>query len=156
MADYPGKNGFAYIDYFSSLASANWTEADEVSVEVAAAGALDGLSVIVLPDQQGLHFAQLQGVEDAAQSGDAAGLVAGLVEGFANRFLAAPFLRFGEDPFCLSANLLAADVSHFSRKSAQQLLRDIGMQLRFELRGRMSFLAAQDPLLKHAFVQQLL
>ena len=77
-------------------------------------------------------------------------------EGSANRFPAASLLRFGEDPFRLREDLLTADVSYFSRKLAQQLLRDIGMQLRFELRGRVSFLAAEDPLLKHAFVQGVL
>src|SRR5207302_9865370 len=56
-ADDPGENGLAYVDDLTSFAAADGTEADQVGVEVAAAGALDGLGAIVLSDQQGLHFA---------------------------------------------------------------------------------------------------
>jgi hypothetical protein len=57
VADHTGQDRFAYIDDLSCLATADWTEAHEMGVEVAAAGALDRLGVIALPYQQGLHFA---------------------------------------------------------------------------------------------------
>ena len=43
-------------------------------------------AMIVLADQQGLYFAQFERAQHAAQSGDAAAVVAGLAEGLAKRF----------------------------------------------------------------------
>ena len=60
MADHPGQYCLGHVDYLASLASADRTEAYQVRVEVAAAGALHGLRDIVIANQQGLYFAHLQ------------------------------------------------------------------------------------------------
>src|SRR6202035_297341 len=57
MADHPGQYCLAHVDALASLASADGTEAYQVRVEVAAAGALHGLRDIGIPNQQGLYFA---------------------------------------------------------------------------------------------------
>ena len=45
---------------------------------MAAAGALDGLRQVVIAHEQGLYFAQFECVQNAAQSGNAAAVTAGL------------------------------------------------------------------------------
>jgi hypothetical protein len=58
-------------------------------------------------------------MEHAAQSSDAASIVAGLVEGFAKHFLTAALLRVRENPFGLRADFFAAYVSHVGGKPAK-------------------------------------
>src|ERR1700730_1218936 len=129
-----GQDGFAYVHDLARLTAADRTEVHQVGVEGAAAGTLDGLGVIILADQEGLHFAQFKGAEHATQSGDAAGIVAGLGEGFADHFLAAALLRPGENLLGLRADFFVAHVSDLGGKPAEQFLPGIGMQLRLELR----------------------
>ena len=128
---------------------------NQVSIEMAAAGALDGLRGIIVAKKQSLYFAQLERAENAAQSGDAAGIAAGLVDGFANRFLAAAVLSFGENFFGFAANRIASHMNDVGGKPAQQPLRNVGMQLCRELRP-MSVLAAEDPLLEGASIFTLI
>src|ERR1700722_11386102 len=69
MADHPGQYCLGHVDDLASLASADGTEAYQVRVEVAAAGALHGLRDIAIPNQQGLYFAHFERAQHAAQSG---------------------------------------------------------------------------------------
>jgi hypothetical protein len=151
VANHPGQNRFAYIHDLAGLAAANWTEAHEVGVEVAAGGALDGLRMVVLAYEQSLYFAQFQGVEHAAQSGDSASVVAGLVQGFGQHFLTAALLRSGKNLFGLRANFFEAHMSNLGGKPAKQLLRNVGMELRLELRP-VRILATENPHIKHLLV----
>src|SRR5579863_6828031 len=57
LADDPGQDGLGDIDDFASLASTNRARVYQVSVEMAAAGALDRLGDEAISEQQGLHFA---------------------------------------------------------------------------------------------------
>src|SRR5580698_6955603 len=90
-------------------------------------------------------------MQHAPQSSGPAGVVASLVEGFVNCFLAAALLRIGENLFRVRTNLFVAHVGNLGGKPAQQFLLGVGVQLRFELRP-VNVLATEDPLLKHAFV----
>jgi hypothetical protein len=56
-ADHPGQDGFGHVDDLASFTAADWTKANQVGIEVAAAGALYGLGMIIFSDEQGLHFA---------------------------------------------------------------------------------------------------
>ena len=123
----------------------------KVGVEMAAAGTFNGLRGIIFTKQQSLHFAQLESAEDTPQTGDAAAFAASLVDGFADCLAAAFVLGVGEDSFGFGADFFAADVGDLGGKTAEQPLRDVGMQLSLKLRP-MRILAAENPLLKHAFV----
>jgi len=120
VADHPGQDRFGDVDHLAGFASADRTEAYQVSVEVAATGTLDGLRDVVIADQQGLYFAHFKGTKNAAQAGNAAAVAAGLAEGFANRFGRAALLPVGENAFGLSVDFIAADVGHLGGKTAQQ------------------------------------
>src|ERR1700677_524004 len=119
---------------------------------MAATGTLDGLSYVVIAYEKSLYFAQFQRVQYAAQSGNATAVAAGLAQGFTNRFLGAGLLRVGENAFGIGVNFFAAHVSQVGGKPAQQALRNVGMQLWFELRPKI-FLTAQNPFFECAFFQ---
>ena len=118
MADHPGQYCLGHVDYLASLASADGTEANQVRVEVAAAGALHGLRDIGIANQQGLYFAHFERAQHAAQSGDAAAVAAGLAEGLMQRFARAALLPVGENPFGLRANFIAAHMSNLGGEPA--------------------------------------
>ncbi len=127
VVDHARQNCFCYIHDFASLPAAHGAEADQMSVKVATTGALDGLRVVALPDQQSLHFAGFKRAQHAAQSSDAAAAASRLAEGFSNRFGATFFLRVGEKSFSVGTDFIAAHVGNLGGETAQQLLRSISM-----------------------------
>src|SRR5208282_505126 len=96
-ANHPGQNGFAYVHDFLSCFAANRAEVYKMGVEVSASGALDGVRLKVLAEQQGLHFPQFERAQDAPQSGDAAGMAARLAYGLGYEFPAAIILPLLHD-----------------------------------------------------------
>ncbi len=154
VANYRRQNGFGRIDHAANFATAHGTEVHQMGIEVAAAGALDGLRMVGLAEQQGLHFAGFEGAQHAAQSGDTASAAASLAQSFADRFVTAFLLRGSENTFGMGADYVAGCVADLGGEPTQQLLQGAGMQLRFKRRP-MNFLTAQDPMLKHALVQSI-
>src|SRR5882672_7986654 len=75
-ADNPGQNRFSDVDDFAGGLAADWAEADEVGIEMPAAGTLDCMGEKVFSDQHSLDFAQFKRPQHTAQSGDAAGIAA--------------------------------------------------------------------------------
>src|ERR1700678_2244682 len=69
-----------------------------------------------------------------------------------NRLAATLVLPFCKNVFRSGSNEVVAGVSNFGGKAAQQLMRNIGMQLCFELRPD-RVLAAQNPFFKRMFFQ---
>jgi hypothetical protein len=119
MADHARQDGFGYVYNLTRLAAADWTEAHQMSVEVAAAGALDSLGVIALAKQQRLHFAGLEGAQHAAQSSDPAAPAAGLGESFAKRFCTTLLLRDCENSSGLGTDFVAAYVGNLGGETTQ-------------------------------------
>jgi hypothetical protein len=70
--DGDGDDGVADVGEFVSGASTSDARCDQVGVEVAAVRALDGSSRIVFGEEDGLHFATFQRLQDASQAGDTA------------------------------------------------------------------------------------
>lgn len=91
-------------------------------------------------------------MQDAAQTSNATAVASSLAEGFADCFAAALLLGLGENAFGLRTNFVHTGARDFGGKAAHQLLRNIRVQLRFDL-GPVRILAAQNPPLEHAFIE---
>jgi hypothetical protein len=75
-----------------------------------------------------------------------------LVEGLANHFLATACLSVGENSLGVGADFFAAYVRHVGGEPAEQFLRRVRMELRFELRPA-NIEAAENPPFERAFFQ---
>jgi hypothetical protein len=93
-----------------------------VRVQMATAGALDGLRHVVFSDDKDFDFAHFERPEHAAQSGDAAAIGASLIDGFANHLIAALVLPLRENRFGPRSNLRVGQVGDIGGKASDQLL----------------------------------
>ena len=152
LVDDAGQDGLGDVDDLASFAVADRAAAHQMSVKVAAAGTFYSLGDVVVADQQGLDFAHLEGTQNAAKSGDAAAVGVSLAEGFANGVIAAQILPVGENLFGAGPDNIIAHVRDVARKAAQQFLRNLGMELRLELRP-VRILTAENPLLEDMFFE---
>ena len=153
-SDHPRQDRFADIHDFLRSPPADRAVADQMGVDVAATGALNGVALQIFSDEKGLHLSQLQGPQDAPKTGNAPTVAARMAECLVDQIATALVLPLLDNLLRVAADFVSRCARQIGMEPPDQRLTYIRMELRLEQRA-VGVLAGQNPILENTLLHQL-